>query len=178
MVSKVLDEQRLATIRRGCAETIREMVARDPLSAGNRGSHRYTFGTAPAHFGKQQEWACLIDPPRTIAVLSAIFGSDDFHQTASASGGDFVLPGCCEYQHLHSCAAPPLPTSPSHLPSRTPEQPRYPFCSPASFRRQTPGADTKLFALSDSAMGFAMRCAACYAECWAPTHGRWHMDWL
>ena len=115
MVSKVLDEQRLATIRRGCAETIREMVARDPQSAGNRGSHRYTFGTAPAHFGHQHEWATLIDPPRTLAVLSAIFGSDDFLQTASASGGDFVLPGCCEYQHLHACAAAPLATS---LPTR------------------------------------------------------------
>ena len=116
MVSKVLDEQRLATIRRGCAETIREMVARDPQSAGNRGSHRYTFGTAPAHFGHQLEWATLIDPPRTLAVLSAIFGSDDFHQTASASGGDFVLPGCCEYQHLHSCAASPSSPSPPPIP--------------------------------------------------------------
>ena len=109
VVSKVLDEKRLATIRRGCADTIREMVARDPQSAGNRGSHRYTFGTAPAHFGHQLEWATLIDPPRALAVLAAIFGSEDFHQTASASGGDFVLPGCVEYQHLHSCAGlPPM----------------------------------------------------------------------
>jgi len=82
--------------------TIRQMVARDPLSAGSRGSHRYTFGTAPHHFGHAQDWSVLIDPPATLAVLAAIFDSDDFYQSNSASGGDFVLPGCVEYQHLHS----------------------------------------------------------------------------
>ncbi len=93
VVAKVLDDERLAIIRNGCVETIREMLKLDPEMAGNRGSHRYTFGTAPAHFGHQAAWATLIDPPRTLAVLTAIFGSDDFHQTSSASGGDFVLPG-------------------------------------------------------------------------------------
>jgi hypothetical protein len=93
IVANVLDDARLATIRQGCADTIREMVALDPEMAGNRGSHRYTFGTAPAHFGHHAAWATLIDPPRAMAVIAAIFGSEDFHQTSSASGGDFVLPG-------------------------------------------------------------------------------------
>ena len=104
VVANVLDEERLAKIRKGCAETIREMLKLDPDMAGNRGSHRYTFGTAPAHFGQQAAWATLIDPPRTLAVLAAIFGSEDFHQTSSASGGDFVLPGTCSAQHGHAAA--------------------------------------------------------------------------
>lgn len=99
IVANVLDDARLATIRQGCADTIREMVALDPEMAGNRGSHRYTFGTAPAHFGHHAAWATLIDPPRAMAVIAAIFGSEDFHQTSSASGGDFVLPGTTLTRH-------------------------------------------------------------------------------
>eukprot|EP01045_Picozoa_sp_COSAG04_P026198 COSAG04_NODE_3592_length_2685_cov_1.966357_1_plen_71_part_10 len=56
VVKDVLDPERLATIRRGCEIAIREMVGRDPVRAGNRGSHRYSFGQAPAHFGLQEMW--------------------------------------------------------------------------------------------------------------------------
>ena len=43
MVKDVLDEERLAKIRRGCEIAIRELVGRDPERSGNRGSHRYSF---------------------------------------------------------------------------------------------------------------------------------------
>ena len=92
----------MATIRRGCELTVRKMLTRDPEMAGSRGSHRYTFGTAPAHFGYQAEWAVLIDPPVVVAVLDEIFGSTDYYAANQSSGGDFVLPGCVEYQHLHA----------------------------------------------------------------------------
>jgi hypothetical protein len=101
VVAKCLDEQRLTNIKSGCENVIREMVALDPLSAGSRGSHRYTFGSAPAHFGQQAAWAALIDPPVTLAVVQAIFG-DGYWTASSTSGGDFVLPGCVDYQHLHA----------------------------------------------------------------------------
>jgi hypothetical protein len=102
VVAHCLDAARLATIRHGCDAVIRKMVALDPLSAGSRGTHRYTFGAAPSHFGYESEWAVLIDPPNTLAVLQAIFGSANFYAASSTAGGDFVLPGCVEYQHLHS----------------------------------------------------------------------------
>jgi len=37
----------------------------------------------------------MIDPPVTLAVIEAIFGSPDF--TSGGYGGDFVIPGCVEY---------------------------------------------------------------------------------
>ena len=83
----------------GCADTIRSMVELDPLRIGNRGSHRYCFANAGFHFGHGDAWALLIDPPPVLAVLEAIFQSPDF--TLQGIGGDFVLPGCCQWQHLH-----------------------------------------------------------------------------
>jgi hypothetical protein len=75
VVKDVLDKERLAKIRRGCEICIREMVGRDPDRRGNRGSHRYSFGGATAHFGLQDEWSVLLDPPpvRMPAFPSQIF---------------------------------------------------------------------------------------------------------
>ena len=70
---------------------IREMVACDPERLGSRGSHRYAFANAPAHFGCSDAWACLIDNPVALVVLEAIFESLEF--CCSGFGGDFVLPG-------------------------------------------------------------------------------------
>jgi hypothetical protein len=93
IIRDVLDTERLAKVRRGCEVAIREMVGRDPARAGNRGSHRYSFGAATAFFGLQDEWSVLLDPPVLMEVMEAIFG---------AGGGDFNTPGSTEYQHLHS----------------------------------------------------------------------------
>ena len=70
VIRDVLDAERLAKLRRGCEIVIREMVGRDRNRLGNRGSHRYSFGQAPAHFGRQDEWATMIDPPVLSEVLS------------------------------------------------------------------------------------------------------------
>ena len=100
LVKDCLTAERLENIRDGCEKTIRRMVELDPLRLGNRGSHRYSFGHAPHHFGYASHWAsALVDPPRVLAVLEEIFGSDDFH--LHDLGGDYVLPGCVEYQQLH-----------------------------------------------------------------------------
>eukprot|EP01048_Picozoa_sp_COSAG05_P010375 COSAG05_NODE_908_length_6643_cov_2.923441_8_plen_305_part_00 len=100
LVKDCLEAERLEMIREGCENTIRKMVELDPRRLGNRGSHRYSFGHAPHHFGCANNWAsALVDPPRVLAVLEAIFGSPDFH--LHDLGGDYVLPGCVEYQHLH-----------------------------------------------------------------------------
>ena len=51
VVKKVLDAERLARIKYGMDQVIRLMVETDPGRDGNRGSHRYSFGSANAHFG-------------------------------------------------------------------------------------------------------------------------------
>jgi hypothetical protein len=120
IVKDALDAARLETIRGGCDHVIRQMVTLDPLRVGNRGSHRYSFASAPGFFGRSKDWAVLIDPPAVLAVVEAIFESPLFR--CSGFGGDFVLPGTCsvssvwpdvgfgfnalragctEYQHLH-----------------------------------------------------------------------------
>ena len=99
LVKDCLSGEKLERVRAGCADTIRSMVELDPLRIGNRGSHRYCFANAGFHFGHGDAWALLIDPPPVLAVLEAIFESPHF--TLQGIGGDFVLPGCCQWQHLH-----------------------------------------------------------------------------
>jgi hypothetical protein len=100
IVKDVLDHERLAHIRRGAEIAIREMVGRDPERAGNRGSHRYSFGNAPSYFGLEDYWAALKDPPAVVEIMEQIFGTRDF--VCREGGGDFNTPGSVEYQHLHS----------------------------------------------------------------------------
>ena len=92
VVKDVLDDERLAKIRQGCEIAIREMVGRDPERSGNRGSHRYSFGSAPAHFGLQEYWSVLIDPPVLSEVLTAVFGTRDYITASASSGGDYNVP--------------------------------------------------------------------------------------
>ncbi len=47
-----------------------------------------SFGSSSAHFGLQDEWAAMIDPPPLMEVLEAIFGTKDFCSTG-AGGGDY-----------------------------------------------------------------------------------------
>jgi len=69
---------------------------------GNRGSHRYSFGSASltGHMLHLPEWSMLLDLPTVTPIVSAIFGSEDYH--ARGGGGDFCLPGAVAYQPLHS----------------------------------------------------------------------------
>ena len=89
-------------------QAIREMVGRDELRVGNRGSHRYSFGSAPASFGFQDYWSVLIDPPVLMEVMEAIFGTKEFVTNSGSGGGDYNVPGSVEYQNLHSdrCVVP------------------------------------------------------------------------
>ena len=57
----VLSEEKLETIRSGCDAVVRKMMSHDDARIGNRGSHRYSFGSAPAHFGHFAEWNALAD---------------------------------------------------------------------------------------------------------------------
>ena len=47
-----------------------------------------SFGSSSAHFGLQDEWAAMIDPPPLMEVLEAVFGTKDFCSTG-AGGGDY-----------------------------------------------------------------------------------------
>eukprot|EP01051_Picozoa_sp_SAG22_P018493 SAG22_NODE_3129_length_1915_cov_1.469714_3_plen_321_part_00 len=101
-IRDVLSPEQVEAMRSGCDKTIRGMMASDGARVGNRGGHRYSFGSAPGHFGCQEEWSVLIDPPVLMACLDAIFQSPDWsYAHGAASGGDFVLPGAVEYQPLH-----------------------------------------------------------------------------
>jgi hypothetical protein len=99
VVQDVLSPDRLASVRRAAIHVVGEMVGLDPDRLGNRGSHRYSFARAPFQFGRAAEWALLIDPPATTEVVEAVFGTPDAR--VAFLGGDFVLPGCVQYQGLH-----------------------------------------------------------------------------
>eukprot|EP01050_Picozoa_sp_SAG11_P025482 SAG11_NODE_5766_length_1467_cov_1.391813_1_plen_246_part_00 len=99
IVRDALSKARLRTVMAGCEKVIRHMVAQDPLRLGSRGSHRYSFGTAPVFFGCAAHWAPLVDSPAVLEVLETIWENPLF--TCTGFGGDFVLPGCTEYQELH-----------------------------------------------------------------------------
>ena len=96
MVKDVLDEERLAKIRRGCEIAIRELVGRDPERSGNRGSHRYSFqdnGQSPPvgaiqNFGLQDYWSVLLDPPAVMEIMEAIFGTTEFTPGGVGGGGN------------------------------------------------------------------------------------------
>ncbi|MCZ6644487.1 MAG: phytanoyl-CoA dioxygenase family protein [Gammaproteobacteria bacterium] len=102
VVRDVLTPSQLDYIRGGCDRVIHEIMSRDKNRAGNRGSHRYSFGGASltGHQAHQPEWAMLIDLPSITPILTSIFDSGDY--IARGGGGDFCLPGAVEYQRLHS----------------------------------------------------------------------------
>ena len=96
LVTDVLTQSEIATIRAGCARVVTTMATAD-----QRLSHRWSFGTQRRPWGLvEREWAVLIDPEPLRAVLTAIYGTDDY--LCAGCGGDFCLPGAVEYQGLHS----------------------------------------------------------------------------
>eukprot|EP01052_Picozoa_sp_SAG31_P002905 SAG31_NODE_105_length_25008_cov_17.439399_18_plen_180_part_00 len=95
-VTGVLDAAAVATIKRGCARVVAAMARAD-----RRHRHRWSFGAGRRPWGLvEPEWSVLIDPPPLLEVLEKIFGGNDFY--CAGCGGDFVLPGCTEYQPLHT----------------------------------------------------------------------------
>ncbi|MDE0873559.1 MAG: phytanoyl-CoA dioxygenase family protein [Acidimicrobiales bacterium] len=102
VVSEALTGPQLRTVRDGCARVIAEIMTIDTERQGNRGSHRYSLGSASksGHQVHQSEWAMLIDLPTVTPILEAIFESPDY--ICRGGGGDFCLPGAVDYQPLHS----------------------------------------------------------------------------
>ncbi|MGE0624165.1 MAG: phytanoyl-CoA dioxygenase family protein [Pseudomonadales bacterium] len=101
-VADVLDAAQLATIRAGCDRAIHDILALDRNRQGNRGSHRYSFGSASltGSLLHLPEWAMLVDLPRLTPIITGIFGAPTY--ACSGGGGDFCLPGAVDYQRLHS----------------------------------------------------------------------------
>ena len=101
VVRDALAPEQLASMQAACDRTIHEMLSLDKHRVGNRGSHRYSFGSASktGHMMHEPEWTRLLDLPTVTPILSAIFDSSDY--IARGGGGDFCLPGATEYQQLH-----------------------------------------------------------------------------
>jgi len=102
VVSDALTVDQLDFLRAGCLEEVREMMAMDKNRRGNRGSHRYSFGSASltGQLMHRPEWAMLVDLPTITPIITSIFGAPTY--MCRGGGGDFCLPGAVEYQRLHS----------------------------------------------------------------------------
>lgn len=102
VVQNALDATQLAALKSASDEEILKLLGNDKTRSGNRGSHRYSFGSASrtGHMMHRPEWAMLLDLPTLTPILTAIFGSTNY--IARGGGGDFCLPGAVRYQPLHS----------------------------------------------------------------------------
>ena len=102
VVRDALDADQLAFLRAACDRAVHDILAFDKWRVGNRGSHRYSFGSASAtgHQMHHPEWTMLLDLPTVTPILTSIFGSSDY--IVRGGGGDFCLPGAVDYQLLHS----------------------------------------------------------------------------
>ena len=75
------------------------------------------FSQTVGALGEEPAWSVLVDPPALMPVMAAIFGTEDF-TCDGVGGGDFVLPGATDFQHLHSVSAPLLLPASFGKPSR------------------------------------------------------------
>ena len=102
VVENVLNEEQLARLTEASERVIREVLAKDKSRQGNRGTHRYSFGSASltGQMLHEPAWAMLVDLPKVTPIVTAIFGSVDY--ILRGAGGDFCLPGASTYQPLHS----------------------------------------------------------------------------
>ena len=102
VVADVLDDEQVGLLKAGCDEVIDEVMAVDPDRMGNRGSHRYSFGSVSVTRSQlhRPAWQMLIDLPTLSPIIAAIFGSDDY--LFRGASGDFCLPGAVGYQPLHA----------------------------------------------------------------------------
>ncbi len=102
VIRHALTQEQTETLAAGVMDAVREIVALDTDRAGNRGSHRYSFGgtSVTRSMLHRPEWQMLVDLPTVTPILTAIFGSADY--SVRAASGDFSLPGAVDYQPLHS----------------------------------------------------------------------------
>ena len=102
VIANVLNDEQTEILRNGCHEVVDEILALDGSRAGNRGSHRYSFGGSSLTRSQlhRPAWQMLLDIPAVTDIVTAIFESTDY--ALRAASGDFCLPGAVEYQALHS----------------------------------------------------------------------------
>ena len=102
VIANVLNDEQTEILAKGCRAVVAEILALDQGRAGNRGSHRYSFGGSSVTRSQlhRPEWQMLLDIPLVNQVVTDIFESADY--VLRAASGDFCLPGAVEYQPLHS----------------------------------------------------------------------------
>jgi ectoine hydroxylase-related dioxygenase (phytanoyl-CoA dioxygenase family) len=102
VIENVLTPNQLDQLSDAAERVIRQILAKDKNRQGNRGTHRYSFGSASitGQLLHEPAWAMLIDLPTLTPLITAIFGSPDY--ILRGAGGDFCLPGASTYQPLHS----------------------------------------------------------------------------
>ena len=102
VIADALNSEQTEVLAQGCNAVAADILALDQGRAGNRGSHRYSFGGSSLTRSQlhRPEWQMLLDIPIVTEVVTAIFESDDY--VLRAASGDFCLPGAVEYQPLHS----------------------------------------------------------------------------
>ena len=101
-VRDALTADQVDWLNAGCEREIRNILALDKQRRGNRGSHRYSFGSASktGQLLHHAEWAMLVDLPTVTPIIAAIWGAPTY--LCNGGAGDFCLPGTTEYQRLHS----------------------------------------------------------------------------
>ena len=101
MVRDILTSEQVKFLRVGCERESEAVLAVDADNIGNRGRLRYSYGGASITNSvlHREEWVMLVDLPTLLPIITAIYGSPDYHIRRCA--GDFCLPGC-DYQPLHA----------------------------------------------------------------------------
>lgn len=113
VVENALTPDQTAFLQAGVTDAANEILALDQDRAGNRGSHRYSFGgsSLTRSMLHRPAWQMLVDLPTVTPLVTALFESDDY--VLRAASGDFCLPGATEYQPLHSDMRDFNPAKPS-----------------------------------------------------------------
>ena len=77
VVKDALNSKQLSYLKSGCIRVINDMLILDEKRLGNRGSHRYSFGSASitGHLLHLPEWRMLIDLPTLTPIITSIFES-------------------------------------------------------------------------------------------------------
>ena len=93
VIENTLNDEQLTLLKEASERVIREILAKDKNRQGNRGSHRYSFGSASltGQLLHEPAWSMLVDLPTVTPVITAIFNSRDY--ILRGAGGDFCLPG-------------------------------------------------------------------------------------
>ena len=99
VVRDVLTTDQVKHLRRGCEREADARASMDRNRECNRGRYRYSWGGASITNSvlHREEWVMLVELPTLAPIVTAIFGSSDYHVRRAA--GDFCLPGA-EYQRL------------------------------------------------------------------------------